>query len=627
MMKNKLLLAFMTCIGMFFASCSSSDEVNVFGSNKHYMQLDMLGEEYESDKPFPCTVIDFDEWIMVEYTTDGMEHPDVMPYLCVNKVQNQCYLLLGYEDGVVLADFDMLKGTTGENAIIMTTVDGYNKYSLAKIQYENGELSGYEIISETSEKDTDSPHKARRKDYFDDYTSSNIKIICKRLNEFETKVSLWIDASGSAAITMKAAISAMGVGISGVVNAIKFRLSETPGLDERTKHEIQTEIGESIILSLIKRPWRMMYNAEGIAFDKTGLKAIFEDMIDEWNKKINSSQPMQEIPVFSSPRVIDNWYKVKQEITQAPPKYTVSLTLYSVDETTASFGASYDYGYDAQMSYVSSMGLECWSKSTGEKIVTEERISGDMHLTNLHPLTTYLCCAYMNSFGTTYRSKYIEFTTKGELTLYPSEMHFSVEGGSDKVDFSLLRDNISAWDYTAPSWCKIDPYPDWFRVTVGPNKGKTALSGDVNISMVLKSGKKTTAKLKVSQDKPDIEEEEEGGDENYGSGEWNGTYWEFSNNSQFDFTIRINNLANRNAVYGGFLKRNDWAENVTALEKTKEGIYIGKQGSWNEIGVHIVEINVVRTGNNTAKAYLTYRQIPLFGAENKWTATLNGKRK
>lgn len=623
-MKNKLLFTLITCICMLFVSCHWDQ--NEFESQKHYMQLDILGEEYESDHPFPCTVIDYDEWVMVEYTTDGLEHQDVMSYLCVNKVQNLCYLLLGYENCVVLADFDIRKGTTGENAVFMTTVDGYDKYSLAKIKYENGVISGCEIVSETAIKDT-TPQKARRKDYHDDYTSSTVAIIRKHLNEFDTKVSLWIDATGNATGIFKGQISALGFAISGVVNAVKLEMLDIEGLDEKTKSELRTEIGESLILSVIKRPWRMMYNAEGLAFDKTGLKTMYEDMIDDWNERLWSDDPMPEIPVFSSPRVIDKFHSIQDTVKQLPPKYIVSLDLLSVGETTASFSGSYSFGYDAQMSYVSSMGIECWNKSTGEKIVTEESIEGEMHLTNLNPLTSYVCCAYMTSFGTTYRSKYIDFTTKGELTLTPSEMHFSAEGGTDKVDFSLLRNNIAAWDYTAPQWCKIEKYPDWFRVTVGSNEGMKALAGDVNVSMVLASGKKTTARLHVTQDRPAIVDDDPGGGEGVGSGEWNGTYWEFSNNSQFDFTIRINNLAQQNATYGGFLNRDDWAENVTVLEKTQEGLYIGKQGPWNGIGVHIVEINIVRTGKNTAKANLTYRQIPLFGDEQIWTATLNGKRK
>jgi len=624
-MKNKLLFVLITCLCFFFGSCNWDQ--NQFESQKHYMQLDFLGEEYESDHPFPCTVIDFDEWVIVEYTTDGLEFQDVIPYLCVNKVQNLCYLLLGYENCVVLVDFDIAKGMTGENAVFMTTVDGYDKYTLTKLKYENGVLSGYENVSETSEKETNSPNKAKRKDYHDEYTSSTIRIIKKHLNEFETKVSLWIDATGSATGIFKGQISALGYAITGVVNAVKYQMLDTPGLDEQTKYELKTEIGESLVLSVIKRPWRMMYNAEGMAFDKTGLKAMYEDMIDDWNERLWSGEPMPEIPVFSSSRVIDKLYPIQNTIKQLPPKYIVSLDLLTVEETTASFMGSYHFGDDEQMSYVSSMGIECWNKSTGEKIVTEESIEGEMHLTNLHPLTSYICCAYMNSFGTTYRSKFIDFTTKGELTLSPSEMHFSAEGGTDKVDFSLLRNNIAAWDFTAPQWCKIEKFPDWFRVTVAPNEGKKTLVGDVNVSMVLVSGKKTTATLHVTQDKPKTVDDDPGGGEGVGSGEWNGTYWEFSNNSQFDFSIKINNLAQQNATYGGFLNSNDWAENVTVLEQTQDGLFIGKQGSWNGVGVHIVEINIVRTSKNTAKANLTYRQIPIFGNEQSWTATLNGIRK
>lgn len=629
-MKNKLLLTLLACAGWMLSGCETNpDELN---SQKHYMQLEMVGEEYESNKPFPCAVIDYDEWVMVQYTADGLEHTDIMPFLCVNKVHDLSYLLMGYEDMVVLAEFDMLKGTTGEYAVFMSTVDGYNKYSLAKISYENGAPSGYQTISEMTERDSNDGKKmSRAVDFNREYNTSTVRIIMKHLNEFDTKVSMWLDAAGTASGVFKGAISMLGLGISGVTNAIRGELLNVPELDTPTKIDLKTDMAESIILSVIKRPWRMMWNAELYALKKTGVGQIFIDQFQEWHEALTKKEPIDEIPMFSSHRVIDNWHKMKTEIATLPPQFELSLDLKSVGETSATLRASYEC-LGSQMSYVSAMGIECWQKTTGDKITLESgNFSGDLQLSGLTPLTEYICYAYMNSFGTKYTSKSVEFITKGELTLTPTGLHFQASGGTENVFFSLQRDNISTWDYTAPAWCKIEKYEDWFRVVVGENTGKQALSGSVDISMALSSGQKTTASLKVSQDKPEtiVTPEENENSSSVGSGSWDGTTWYFTNasNSKYDFHFTVKNLANQNVTYGGFLDNSNWAPEANLIEKTEEGLFIGKQGSWNNVGIHKAEIKIVRTGSKTAKAYLNYQQIPIFGNTHSEDVVLDGKRK
>lgn len=624
-MKSKLF-TLLACVAMILSACkNNAEELNL--SSKHYMQLDILGEEYESDKPFPCTVLDFDEWVLVEYTTDGLDYTDVMPFLCVNKIHDVSYLLLGYENGVVLTEFDMKKKITGENAIFMSSAEGYNRFSLAKIKYEDGLPIGYEIVSEITEQEDNTSNKTKSKNYQDDYSSSIVKTIAKHLNEFDSKVSLWIDATGNASGIFKGNIKAIGWAITGVINAVRLELLEVPGLNESTKNDIKSDIGESIVLSVIKRSWRMMYNAELYALKKTALGQIFIDQFQEWHDALTKEEPIDEIPMFASNRVIDNWQSLQTGYAEQVPKYILSLSLYSVGETTATLSASYKYGYDAQMSYVSSMGIECWNKSTGEKVTLESNLSSNMQLADLQPLTEYICCAYMTSFGTKYRSNCVDFITKGDLTLTPAEVNFSTEGGIENIFFSILRHNIAAWDYTAPNWCKIEKYEDWFRVVVGENTGKKALAGNVNISMALKSGKKTHATLKISQAKPNVVEPGDNDGDWTGSGDWNGTTWYFSNGSTFDFNFTINNLASQNVIWGGFLNDNKWAKEATVIEKTDDGLFIGKQGPWNGVGIHSVEINIVRTSRNTATADLTYRTIPIFGNGSVETVTLNGKQK
>ena len=622
-MKIKLF-TLLACAGILLTACDTSDDILM--SQKQYMQLEILEGEYESNNPFPCTIFDYNEWVLIEYTTDGLEHTDIMPFLCVNKIYNQSYLLIGYEDALVLAEYNLLNRSIGDNAIFMTTVDGYNKYSFAKIKHENELISGYEIISEIAEPEQKiNSNKSKEKDFQKSYSSSLVRIFEKHLNEFDSKVSLWIDGTGDATGYFQGNIKMLGWAITGAINAVRAELLEIPDLDEETKLSIKSNIGESLILSVIKRPWRMMWNASIAALQKTGLGNMFIEQYHEIYDMFSTEEQVNIIPMFSSNRVIDDLYPLKTEIKNQVPKYVLSLSLENVGETTAALSASYRFGYDVQMSYVSSMGIECWSKSTGDKITMESNFSGTIQLTDLKPLTDYICCAYMTSFGVKYRSNCVDFITKGDLTLTPTEIHFGVEGGADNVFFSVQRNSIAAWDYTAPQWCKVEKYEDWFRIAAGENTGTKPLSGNVNISMVLKSGKKTQASLHVVQDMPETVVPDDKTD--VGSGEWDGTTWYFSNGSKFDFNFTVKNLEAQNVLWGGFLDDSNWSEGASLIEKTDDGLFIGKQASWNGIGIHKVEINIVRTSRNAAKAALTYSTIPLFGNANVETAVLNGTRK
>ena len=86
------------------------------------------------------------------------------------------------------------------------------------------------------------------------------------------------------------------------------------------------------------------------------------------------------------------------------------------------------------------------------------------------------------------------------------------------------------------------------------------------------------------------------------------------------------NLEKQEATYGGFLDDKDWYKDVNLITATDDGLFIGKQGPWNS-GSHKVEIEIVRTGKKTAKAYLTYEEVPIFGDRTIETAVLDGKRK
>ena len=74
MMKNYLYLV-LFIVSAFFASCTSKDEVSS-SDVKERMFIYVTDKDIESDKPIARLVVDYGEWVMLDVTSDGCEHPE-----------------------------------------------------------------------------------------------------------------------------------------------------------------------------------------------------------------------------------------------------------------------------------------------------------------------------------------------------------------------------------------------------------------------------------------------------------------------------------------------------------------------------------------------------------------------
>lgn len=601
-------------------SCNSDVEST---SDKHYMQMYMVGEKYNGHVPFPCTVMDYDDWAIVRFTTDGMKETKVLPFLCVHKTEDLSFLILGYDDCVVLAEYDLLKASLGEHAVFMSSDGEYNKYTFVKIGFDiDGTPISYTPYTEmVTEAENDSRRKVQSySGYTDDFMSETALLLHKHLSEFDSKVSNMVDFVGEFGKLKGVQLEPVKSALSAAITVAKMGLLDIPGVNEEAKEVIRNDIGETVTLGLFSGPVDKAYSFTKQIFEKTvsGAKWLGKnkDVVNNYitKSKEELEQEEEEFPMFSG-RQVDLVSIERNTYGCQPPKYIVKLRLDNVGETTAKVYASYTFGFDAQMSFVSDMGIECWNTSTGEKTTTPWNNIGYVTLENLESLTNYTCCAYMKSFGETYRSNFVDFTTNGNLTLHPSSLQFPEQGGYKDVEFSVRRELISSWSFSAPNWCKVEKYDDWFRVNVEPNTKTSPLSGDITINMQLKSGKQTKATLPVTQDKATNHETSSGG--------WDGTSWSFSNGSKYDFSISITNVKEQEGTFGGFLDESRWDEVYIAREENGEVYIEGITFTFTKY--EEVSVRLVRTSKNTAKAYLEYTYTPMSsGNSTTYTATLNG---
>ena len=626
---KKYSLVYLFVMALCFVACNNDSED--WSNEKHYMRMDVLGEEHESETPFPCVILNCDEWVLIEYTTNGMKHQDVVPFVCINKVHNISYLLLGYENSVVLAQYDLLTASMGEYAIFMSTHDNIDKYSLVKIEYKdkNTDIPNFTLVSEvTQEAETNTkkaPQKRTQDDYTDEFTTSVVQLMAKYLDDFESKASVLIDAAEAVSFVFKGSISTMSSVLSFATTAVRRQMIDVPGLDEEVKKDLTSQNNKSVVMTICNIPWTKMFNALNMALNCTPAGRL---VVDEFNKtkewlsgNDDEEDDAEQIPVFGS-QYVDNVYEYTQFSGKEAPKYIVKLQFNNSGETTANLTASYSYGFGEQMSYVSSKGIVFWNKSTNEKFTQDWPESGRIQLENLNTLTEYGCYAFMKSFGEEYRSGNVFFTTKGDLTLSPSKLSFTAEGGEKEVVFSVSKSNITVWDYTAPEWCEVKKLSEGFKVVVGANEKSKALSGTINISMQLNCGQKTTASLAVTQEK--AEKAEEGTVSGEG---WDGTSWSFSNGSKFDFTIKFIDVKNDKATYGGFLDEKNWDEVYVREYKDAEveGVIVGAD-KWGST-IEIVDIFITRTGKKTAIAELEYSANSWSGSSSSESIVLKGTLK
>lgn len=591
MMKNYLYLV-LFIVSAFFASCTSKDEVSS-SDVKERMFIYVTDKDIESDKPIARLVVDYGEWVMLDVTSDGCEHPEGHAYYFVHKFSKKCIMAYGTPKAIVFAKMTDDSGyfTSAPEQVLVATEEG-NGYRMSQMYIYNG---GYEVSNEILLSGTSGPHKMpqARPDYMDEYQSMVFEHMCDFYNKVGERVAYMTELPG----LIWSSVGEIGTIWTSyaVIGAKRMVYVGNPNMERNLGDRIREEETRDLIsVTTSTTASSLAKIAYNLIMQATPGGAL-------WKQQ---SLPYQDeyagetyLPMFSSSRVADmRYYTPSNEYAEVPAKYAVKASLGSVSETTVDVKASWDC-IDGSMSYISSMGYAYYADGdTYQHEVTVDNISGTYTVSGLQPFTAYRIAAFVRSFGTTYYSEWMPFITKGELHPTPSSLHFKAAGGMETVSLGIPSSVIQSWNVSAPSWCAINKSDAAFSVSV--DVAQKAHKGTIKISVTLNSGVTKTASVAVQQDAPAEV-----------SKNWNGTSWRFDHD-RFGFSISFYDVANQSMSCSGFIN-SSWNFDLVQLsngnldlQATDSGGSLTSTGLY--LYIHECYFLFHRTGPTTATVTLTY---------------------
>ena len=474
------IIAFLVC----FTSCSSDDDTSYTNEEVEIsnIEINILKEPNSDGVPSPRMVAKVDDWDIIEYTSDGLEHEVMTTLHFINAKEKTSMIIAGYASTVILYEYNPFNKVKSDTVIIAAEKQGYTCVATCLMNWHN---NTYSTISETIFDDSSSSSQAatRAKDDFADIRAMFSKTLDKlsgdisNLSKYPSKFSK--SAGAVAEIWTKVAIP-----------WAKYSLYD--GCPE-----IQEEIREKYALDRFKEYyWSLVPTSKERLYQK--VKIVYNTSKDMFKNKPKNELTDEDITNISYgiATSANDSYQSQTLYGEEYLKYRVSAGVRSVDETSAVIYAFYTC-MDGQPSYISEFGIDISGSNGKRQTIKVSNFDNDITIKGLTPGILYTARVYITSFGKRYESSFT-FMTKIQFSLHPESLIFSQEGGTKVVALNIPEEGIKSWDIKSkPKWCEIEKGPTSFFVKVTETTEKR--KGDIVVTAKLQDGSSVEAKLSVEQ--------------------------------------------------------------------------------------------------------------------------------
>lgn len=469
-------------------NAESNDEVQI--SN---IEIEILKEPDDDGIPSPRMIAKVDDWNIIEFASEGLEHAEMTTLHFINTKENTSMIVAGYGTTAFFYEYNPFSNVKSDTVIIAAEKQGYTCVAICLMNWRN---NTYTTITETIFDETSTTRSVTRaKDEFADIRALFSKTLDKmssdisKLSKYPSKFSK--SAGAVAEVWTKVAIPWAKYSLYDGYPEIQEEIREKYAVD-RFK-----EYFWSIVPTSKERLYenaKKVYNTSKDLFKNIPQKELTDEDITNVSYGIATSA--------------NSSYQAQTSYGEEYLKYKVSTGVRSVDETSAVIYAYYTC-MDGQPSYISEYGIDLNGSNGKKQTIKLSNFDNDITLNGLSPGILYTARVYITSFGKRYESS-VSFMTKIQFSLYPESLTFDQEGGSKAVALNIPEDGIKSWDIKSkPKWCEIEKGATSFFVNVSKTKEKR--EGEIAVIAKLQDGSTVEAKLFVEQV----------------LNNWNGTKWSF----------------------------------------------------------------------------------------------------
>ena len=625
-MKNLLRLTIFLFACSVLYSCKGND-VSLDGNTaQNRMSIYVLNEEIAANDPYIRMVVDYDGWVMLDITSDGMNNRDGHPYMFLHKLSQTGYYLYGTPKSYVFYEFtDTETLNNPEKAIVVTDLGDTFRYAVVSgITTASCKEEQVIILDKSEQAKQQAKMPSATQDYLRDYNLSIFNTINSSLNELSSEIGKVGDVASLFKLSASQLVTKFWTNVA--IPLAKYQI--IAGNTELRHDVVETMIDEaygmekgmlaSYIMQLLPDELSRVLTAAKLILPYTVIGNMWKT-----NKEIKLDQdnPLDNdyYPIYSMSWIADRWmYPNISRIEEYPEAYTLKTSVWDVTESTATVRGSFDY-YDG--GFIPEMGFvykDYITDRTWQIPITPDE-SPEYTLTGLNSCTTYFVFFYVKDIsGKIFSSPGAIFTTKGDLQISPSQMTFSYKGGGQAAKLSLLPHLIKSWSITScPKWYSTLKGAQSLYVQVDETTDER--SGDITVTAHLQTGETKTAMLKVKQEAYTEPSES-----------WDGTKWHFAKGSKFDFDISIKSVADQDYTCSGFINSSWTFEEFTELPNGDLEMWgYNNGGSYGMLFAKEVQTTLKRTSATTATANIKYtlNEVPLFGGSEvheKGETTIEG---
>ena len=499
-MKLKQYLATFTTIAILICLTSCSSEYDHVGISEEVqisnIEIDILKESEGDGIPSPRMVAKVDDWNIIEFTSEGLEHEAMTALHFINTKENTSMIVAGYGTTAVFYEYNPFSNVKSDTIIIAAEKQGYTCMAICLMNWHN---NTYTTITETIfDQTSTSRYEARSKDETADIRA----LFSKTLDKISSNIS---NLSKYPSKFSKSAGAVAEVWTKVAIPWAKYSLYDGyPEIQEEIREKYTVDRFKEYVWSIVptskKRLYenaKKIYNTSKDLFKNIPKDGLTDEDIDNVSFRVATSA--------------NSSYQSQASYGEENIKYIVSAGVRSVEETSVVIYASYTC-MDGQSSYISEYGIDINGSDGKAQTVKLSNFNNDITIKGLVPGILYTAKVYIISFGKRYECSF-SFTTKLHFSLYPESITFDQEGGSKAVALSIPENGIKSWDVKSkPNWCKIEKGATSFFVNVSETKEKR--EGEIIIVAKFQDGSTTEAILFVEQV----------------LNNWNGTKWNFNGN-------------------------------------------------------------------------------------------------
>ena len=485
-------IAFMAC----FTSCSSDDDTSYTNEEVDIpnFEINILEKPNSDGVPSPRMVAKVDDWNIIEYTSDGLEHEAMTTLHFINAKENISMIIAGYRSTAMFYEYNPFNKVKSDTVIIAAEKQGYTCVATCLM---NGRNNTYLTISETIFDGVSSSSRAatRAKDDFADIRA----LFAKNLDKLSSDIS---DLSKYPSKFSKTAGAVAEIWTKVAIPWAKYSLYDGyPEIQEEIREKYAVDWFKEYSWSIVPKSKEQLYKKVKNVY-KTS-KHLFKNI----PKNELTDEDITKISYGIATSANDS-YQSQTSYGEEYLKYRVSAGVRSVDETSAVIHASYTC-MDGQPSYISEFGIDLSGSNGKRQTIKVSNFNNDITINGLTPGILYTARAYITSLGKRYESSF-SFMTKLQFSLHPERLIFDQEGGTKAVTLIITEEGIKSWNIKSkPKWCEIEKGITSFFVKVSETKEKR--KGDIVVAAKLQDGSSVEAILAVEQI----------------LNNWNGTKWTF----------------------------------------------------------------------------------------------------